>query len=421
MQQGSGIPGWVAPPRSDRKLVRASVQIAIVALVFMAGIAFERSQYVETPGLDEIASAWYLLHDEYVAPESLDPDALAYGAIQGMAEAVGDTGHTYFLTPEEAAMDDALMSGSLGWIGAYFADPDDPLRVSEIDPGDVADHVGMAVGDRVVAVDGVSTEGPDGDAILDRIVGRPGAVVVLSVERSGVEHPLEFSLRRTLYAYEDVTWAMVPSSSIGVVRLAQFSEAVGTEVATAVTAAEAAGASGLILDLRGNPGGLLDEAEAVAWAFLRPGETILIERDRNGEETKHSVPPAARRTELPLVVLVDADSASSAEVVAGALQDAHRATVVGVRTAGTGTILEDWEFEDGAVFSIGTSRWFTPSGRSAWHVGLAPDIEVRLPDGVRPMRPDDLDSVASVDEIRDTQLLQAIVLLTADQSPEPAS
>jgi carboxyl-terminal processing protease len=410
-QQPPAPPPAPASPPRERKLLRAFLTIALGIALFVGGVFYERSQYVDSPGLDYFADAWFLLHEAYVDPDGLDPTTLAHGAIKGMADAVGDTGHTYFLTPDEAAIDEGSMTGLLGGIGVEFDDPDDPFRISAVDPEMPATIVGVAVGDRVIAVDGVATDGPDGLDILDRIVGLPGEAVVLSIERAGSVEPLDFKITRKLLDFDDVSWAMVPGTSIGLVLLTQFADEVGAEMATAVRSAVDAGATRLILDLRGNPGGRLDQAVAVAGEFLSPGTTVLQERDREGTETDHVVPSDARPVDLALVVLVDRDSFSAAEVIAAVLQETGRAKVVGRPTAGTGTILDEWEFDDGAVFSIGTSRWLTPNGASVWHIGVMPDIEVALPIDVLPMWPEDIDSERSIDDWGDTQLQQAIDLL----------
>jgi hypothetical protein len=312
--------------RRRRSWGRALLRMTLVAAIFVAGMTFGRLGLVEESEpseFDRVWGAWDTLYEEYVDADRLNAKWLADGAIAGMADAVGDTGHTYFLTAAEVDADAAMMA-----------------------EGDVVD------------------------------------------------------------------WAMVPDTTIGLIQLALFSERAGVEVAMAVRAAGEAGATSLLLDLRGNPGGYLDEAVTVAGVFLAAGEPVMLERDRAGTEVVHVVPADSTPTDLPVTVLVDADTASSAEIVMGALQDAGRATVVGTVTAGTGTILTDFEWDDGSVLSIGTERWFTPNARSAWHVGLRPDVYVVQPDGAAAMTPDRLAAVGLASS-GDAQLLRAIDSLTA--------
>ncbi len=312
--------------------------VALAAALFLGGVGFERATATEasaTTGAHQgelalLGQAWDLLDREYVDAGDLDPIVLIRGAIEGMAYAVGDTGHTYLLTPDEAAAEDQALSSSAGGTGQPAVD-----------------------------------------------------------------------------------WALVPGTKTALIRLTIFSEGSAGEVRAAVDRATEAGATGLVLDLRGNPGGWEDEAVGVASVFLGAGEVVLRERGADHREVEVTVPADAAPTHLPLVVLVDADSASCAEIVAGALQDAHRATLVGTTTTGTGTLMTDFPLKDGSILSIGTSEWLTPAGRSAWHVGLAPDVNVELPPGVGPVRPDQLATLGSkrLAKSGDAQLLRALAIL----------
>ena len=335
-----------APGRLDQhgSGIRRLGVVGLAVALFLGGIGFERASITaiaapttepasgraDTEDFALIREAWDLLHREYVDAADLDPSVLAHGAIEGMADAVGDTGHTYLLTADEAADQDQALSSS-----------------------------------------------PDGS-----------------------DEPV-------------VAWAMVPRTKLALIRLTVFAEGSAGKVRGAVVEATAAGATGLILDLRGNPGGWADEAVGVASVFLRAGDVVLRDREPNGTEHEYDAQPDASATRLPLVVLVDGDSASCAEIVAGALQNNHRARLLGTTTFGTGTLITDFPLADGSVLSIGTSEWLTPAGRSAWHIGLVPDVLVELAPGVAPVRPDRLAALGSkgLARSRDAQLLRAIELL----------
>lgn len=363
-----------------------------------------------------IADSWELLHSEYVDTEHLDPSALAHGAISGMADAVGDTGHTYFLTPDEAALEAEAMSGAFGGIGVDFRVTGEPTTISSLVDGAPGQLAGLHVGDRIVEVDGQEAAGPDTEEVLDRIAGRPNTTVDLLVERPKQDGKLPFHITRAVIDRDATGWAMIPGSDLALVTLTDFPDGCTIELIKTVNEASEAGATGLVFDLRGNPGGYVQEAIGVAGVFLPAGEVALRERLADGTETVETVPSGVSPTGLPVVVLVDGDSASAAEIVAGALQDAKRATIVGTTTAGTGTILTDYTLADGSDLSVGTERWYTPLGRSAWHAGLTPDVVVEMPKGGASLTPGNLAGVNAkgLAKSKDAQLLRAIAVLEPD-------
>jgi carboxyl-terminal processing protease len=270
------------------------------------------------------------------------------------------------------------------------------------------------VGDRIRVVNGIFTNGPGQTKALDSIVGPPGTTVELTIERPGRAGPFTVSVTRAKLKTSPVDLAMVPGTSFALIDFTLFSDGGVRDLRAGIGRAVTAGATGLILDLRGNPGGSGQEAVDVAGVFLAPGTVVVQTRDASGVETSYTVSPDAITVDLPLVVLVDRDSASSAEIVVGALQDAHRATIVGTATAGTGTTVEGFDLADGSQLWIGTEEWLTPAGQSAWHTGLKPDVEVDLPVGVPPVTPDRLASLGAkgLAASGDVQLLRAIAVLS---------
>ncbi len=202
---------------------------------------------------------------------------------------------------------------------------------------------------------------------------------------------------------------MVPGTSTALLRLEQFSSGSADDVVKALKDAKAAGAERIVLDLRGNPGGYVNEAIGVASQFLQSG-LVFIERNAQGGETKHEVSPGGVATDLPLVVLVEKNTASSSEIVSGALQDAGRAKIIGETTYGTGTVLGTFKLSDGSALRVGTVEWLTPDGRRIWHEGIAPDVPVKLADGATPLSPDAVKDLTktSLKDATDAQLLKAI-------------
>ena len=242
--------------------------------------------------------------------------------------------------------------------------------------------------------------------------GPEGTEVRLSIERTGQAEPLDVVVKRAKIDRPAVSWTMVPGSTIADIRLDQFQSGSADEVKAALTAAEAAGATGAVLDLRGNPGGYVDEARDVVSQFLAHG-VVYQTRDARGVVNPNDVVEGGVALDLPIVVLVDAGTASSSEITAGALQDAGRAKVVGVKTFGTGTVLGEFPLTDGSALRIGTVEWLTPEGRRIWHEGITPDVTVELPTDVFPALPDDLAALspAKVAATTDAQLLKALELL----------
>jgi carboxyl-terminal processing protease len=211
---------------------------------------------------------------------------------------------------------------------------------------------------------------------------------------------------------------MVPGSATAVIRLEQFSHGAADAFKTALGEIREAGADRLVFDLRGNPGGFVDEAVGVASQFLSDG-IVYVQRDADGKETTYDVSPDGAALDLPLVVLIDGATASSAEIVSGALQDAERGDLIGAKTFGTGTVLGEFALSDGSALRVGTVEWLTPKGRRIWHEGIVPDVSVERPDDVRPVVPDDLRSMTAtqVVDLADPQLARALSVVASATAP----
>lgn len=366
-----------------------------------------------------ISEAWGILHDRYVGADQLDDKTLAYAAIDGLTKAVGDTGHTSFLTPQERIDRAEELSGSYVGIGVRIDAADDgrPLIVG-VFRGSPAERGGLMAGDIIVSVDGQTTDGRDLDEVTTWIRGETGSTVTLSV-RSGTDGPeRRLSLVRAEVIVQTVSWALVPGTRTALVRLEDFSQGAADDIKAALGEARAAGANRLVLDLRGNPGGYVDEAVGVASQFLAGG-IVYVERDADGNETTHPVSPDGAATDLPLVVLVDGGTASSAEIVSGALQDVGRGQLIGVKTFGTGTVLGEFPLADGSALRVGTVEWLTPKGRRIWHEGIVPDVLVERAADVRPLVPEDLRNVSAgqVSALTDPQLARALTLVATVAAP----
>lgn len=363
-----------------------------------------------------IRDAWNVLHEQYVGRADLDDRELIYGAIDGMTEAVGDTGHTDFMTPEQREERNDSLSGSYVGIGVRMDTTDEGVpKIVGVFAGSPAEAAGLDVDELIVAVDGVTTDGKTLDEVATLVRGEAGSSVELTVRApGGAERTL--TIVRADVPIDPVSWTLVPGTRTALIRLDQFSSGAMNEMVEALDAARDAGADRIVLDLRGNPGGYVNEAVGIASQFLGEG-VVYIDRDAQGNEEPHEVSPGGVATDLPLVVMVDGNTASSSEIVSGALQDADRATIVGETTYGTGTVLGEFALRDGSALRVGTVEWLTPSGRRIWHEGIAPDVAVALPDDVTPLLPDDVRSLtpAQVDAMTDAQLARALELV-ADEA-----
>lgn len=427
--------GSPAAGRGSGPSVRRLVTGLALVLMFGVGIGVGRFALPAVGGVDGstpdptdatsggayalIGDAWDILHEKYVRADELDDTALAYGAIEGMTAAVGDTGHTSFLTPQEREQRAQEASGKYVGIGVRIDAAEDgrPLIVG-VFRDSPAESAGLSPGDIIVAVEGVATLDQALDDVASRIRGEPGSTVRLTLQNGPDGPEREVTIKRAEVDVETVSWVVVPGSTSAVLRLEQFSHGAADELKAALADIRAAGADRVVFDLRGNPGGFVDEAIGVASQFLSSG-IVFVERDASGHETTHAVSPGGVATDLPLVVMVDRSTASSAEIVSGALQDAARGQLVGVTTYGTGTVLGEFPLPDGSALRVGTVEWLTPSGRRIWHEGIIPDVIVDRPADVRPLVPDDLRTMtpAQVMDLEDPQLARALELVAEAASP----
>jgi carboxyl-terminal processing protease len=413
-----------------RRAARPALLIAAFAATFGFGLGVGRTDLVPggaaaaaspapsfSPGneLALVEEAWDKIHTNYVAADELNDRDLAYAAIDGMTQAVGDTGHTEFMTPEERAARRSALQGSYVGIGAEVdTSPDGLPMIVGVFRGSPAAKGGLHAGDIVLTVDGKQTKGETLETTIGWVRGEAGTTVVLTV-KAGADGPVRtVSLVRDDVHIEPVSWTMVPGTKTAILRLEQFSTGAADRLHTAFEEITKAGAERLVFDLRGNPGGFVNEAVDVASQFVGSGN-VYIERNAKGQEKATPVKPGGLATTIPLVVLVDNGTASAAEIVSGAIQDAGRAEVVGTKTFGTGTVLGEFPLADGSALRIGTVEWLTPKGRVIWHEGIAPDVVVDRPAESSPILPDDVKSMtaAQAAKIADPQLAKALSLVAA--------
>lgn len=302
------------------------------------------------------------VREYYVDPQT--PSELYQKATEGMLEGLGDP-HTSFLTPEQYADLRVQTTGEFAGLGVHISKRDDWVTAVAVVPGSPAERAGMRVGDRMIRIGGESTEGWDEDVAVKKLRGPKGTTARIQVLRVGVDEPIDFQIERDFIQVKSVPYAYMVDDQVGYLNLTLFSETSTDEIRAAIDRLRRQGMRKLILDMRNNPGGLLDQGASVADLFLPPGKPLVETRGRNARENevfRSSTPESY--PDLTLAVLVDEYSASAAEIVAGALQDHDRALVLGATSYGKGSVQSLFPLSGGAVLKMTTARWYTPSGRS---------------------------------------------------------
>jgi len=363
----------------------------------------------DTLNTELIKQAYDIIQKNYADRDTLNNTNLTYAAISGMVDSLGDTGHSRFLTPEMLESEKRSMKGEFEGIGALVQMKDGrPVIVAPIDDSP-AQKAGIRAGDIIMSVDGKDTAGQSLSEVVDQILGPAGTKVTIAVERPETGETFTFTITRARIEVKNVTWIMLPGTKIAHIRIASFSENVGDDLKEAIKQAKADGAKGIVLDLRNNPGGLLDEAVKVVSQFLKSGN-VMQEKNAQGDIRDIPVKRGGTATDIPLVVLINEGSASAAEITAGALQDYDRAPLIGQTTFGTGTVLLNFSLDDGSGMYLATEMWLTPKGRVIWHKGIEPDIAVEInPDVILSTPESERDlTAASLMKVEDTQLLRAI-------------
>jgi carboxyl-terminal processing protease len=370
-----------------------------------------------TPGelpadFELVNEAWNQIQKHYVDREAIQARPLAYGAVSGMVDALGDTGHSVFLSPDMLKELHTQNEGQYEGIGALMEMKDGhPTVVAPFD-GSPAQKAGLRAGDIILQVDGQSVEGLTLGEVSSRIVGPAGAQVTLTIQRPSTGETMEMTIPRAKIVVHNVTWRQIPGTTIAHLRLAAFSQGVSADLERALAEIRKANMTGIILDLRNNPGGLVEEAIGVGSQLL-PGGNLMLVKDASGQTTEVPLRKSGRAVDLPVVVLVNQGTASASEIVSGAIQDAKRGQVVGETTFGTGTVLQEFPLSDGSAVMLAVEEWLTPAGRVIWHQGITPDITVPLPANIAPLLPESEAGMteAQIQASGDAQLLRALQLL----------
>ncbi len=390
-------------------LLRGGAVALILVVGFVAGLYVDQAfpEYVPYFGhrstsrvdLRAVEEAARLIQADYV-DTSIDTKKLSQGSVQGLVNGLGDPYTIYFDPDQYKKLQQSYQSRITG-IGIYLSFGAGYPVISATVPGSPAAAAGLQRGDQIVKVGNKDIKGITADEATALIQGPQGSKVTLTISRDG--QTMTFTIMRAKIVVPTVRSATV-GNHVLYIRIYQFASTTSTDFSAALKNG-LPGSVGMVLDLRSDPGGFVTAADDVITQFVTSGETFET-RGRSGVD-RHQVGSQHGAPNVPLVVLVDAHSASAAEIVAGSLQVHHRAKLVGTRTFGKGSVQEDFVLSDGSDLHLTVERWFLPNGQTIDHTGLAPDVTVTL------ANPSDAFDVAqpSLGYAKDTQLNAALTLL----------
>ena len=358
---------------------RAKIIIVTLAFLISLSVSFGAGFGLGTLSpaaggdFDTVARAWDLLVNEYVEKDGLDTGALAEAAVNGMMDYLGDP-YSAFLDPEAYHQSLASFEGLYEGIGAEVGLHNGEITIIAPFAGSPAERAGIRPGDVILAVDGRSTQDLSLVEVVAFVRGPKGSSLTLLIRHLGETEAVEIIVVREEITQVSIHFEM--RGDIALIRLSRFTEQTNEELTPVLESIQQQGAVGLILDLRGNPGGLLTAVVDVTSRFLSQGAVIIVVDNEGGRETIE-VTSQDITTDLPMVVLVDGSSASGSEVLAGALSDHGRATVAGAITFGKGSVNRLFQLNGYGIY-LTIARWLTPDGNLIEGQGVTPDVPLEL-------------------------------------------
>ncbi len=340
-------------------MVIASIALATGGWFLQRGVSREGNVYTQARLFEEVL---HRISDDYV--DSKDPSSLYKMAIDGLIHELGDP-YTAFMTPDDYNNLKVTTQGEYGGIGSEITKRDGWVTIMAPLPGSPSERAGLQAGDKIVEINGVSTRGWSQDDAVAKLRGPKGTAVEFKVARTGIDELIPFRLVREEIHVKSVRTSYLMDHDIGYVELRVFSENTTGELRTAIDDLRKQGMKGLIIDVRANPGGLLDQAITASDLFLKRGQPVSELRGRvAGMNQKFVAQTPDQYPGLPVVVLTGAQTASASEILAGSLQDHDRALVVGETTFGKGLVQTLFQLPAGHWLKMTTARWYTPVGRS---------------------------------------------------------
>lgn len=414
-------------PKVFRWVLGAIIILLVLGTGLVGGVILDRQVLTAFVPLSDIppkatsdfqliAQAWNTIQKFYVDRAEVKPLTMTYGAIGGMVDALGDTGHSRFLSPEMLKMETEFVRAKFQGIGAELQMKKGHVVIVAPLDGSPAQKADLLPGDIILRVNEENIMGLPLDQVVAKIAGPAGTSVTLTILDPKTGRTRTVTLKRAVFSLRSVTWRRLPGTFLADLRISGFSEGTTKELRQALIAIKSEKAKGIVLDLRNNPGGLLIDAVSTASQFLTKGN-VLLEKNAQGKIAQVPVQPKGLAPHIPMVVLVNGGTASAAEIVSGALQDAHRAVLVGETTFGTGTVLKEFPLSGGSALLLAVEEWLTPDGHTIWHKGITPNIVVSLPSQAIPIFPDALGGMtpAQLQASGDTQLLRAMNLLAKEE------
>ncbi|MGG0791327.1 S41 family peptidase [Peribacillus simplex] len=324
---------------------------------------------------EKLYSTYDTIKDNYY--EEIDQDKLVDGAINGMIKSLDDP-YSAYMDKKEASSFHESISSSFEGIGAEIQEQDGKIMVVSPIKGSPAEKSGVKPNDIILSVDGKSVEGLSSSEAVLKIRGEKGTKVDLSISRAGESEPIELTIKRDTIPIETV-YAEMLDDGVAKIQVTSFSEHTVQELKTALEEMSKKDMKGLVLDLRGNPGGLLDQAIEMASLFIPNGKVVLQVEYRSGKKEVYKSENDGE-LKIPVVVLIDDGSASASEIVAAAVSESADIPLIGVKSFGKGTVQTAQDFKDGSNFKYTAAKWLTPEGNWIHKKGIKPDINVKLPD-----------------------------------------
>lgn len=300
---------------------------------------------------------------------------LVIGAIKGMINSLDP--HSSYMTPEALKELQVETKGEFGGLGIHIGIKDGILTVIAPIEDTPAFKAGIKAGDKILKISGESTKNMGLTDAVSKMRGQKGTSIILTIFREGWKETKDFTIVRDIIKIKSVKSRML-QDGIGYIKITQFQESTGPDLSTSLEKLSKEGMTSLIIDLRNDPGGLLNSAVEVAEQFLPPKKLVVYIKSKSGEKTEYFTEGGKPYTDIPMVVLVNQGSASASEIVAGALKDWNRAVIIGVQTFGKGSVQSLIPLSDGSGLRLTTAKYYTPKGTSIQGVGIAPDIVVKL-------------------------------------------
>ncbi|HOY55848.1 MAG TPA: S41 family peptidase [bacterium] len=321
---------------------------------------------------------WSKIQNEYIerpVPET----KLFYGAMMGLVAALGDP-YSMFLEPQISKEFQAELQGHFEGIGAEIAVKNNQLTVVSPLPESPAEKAGLKAGDKIILIDDLTTTGLDASQAVQKIRGPKGTQVVLTIARGDALEQKKIVIIRDTIKIISASWKMEEKNNkkIAVIKLSNFNEDTDSRLVAAINEILTQNPQGIILDLRGNPGGYIDQAISVGSHWVSVGKTIVVEKFFDDKQTQHLANGQAELKNYKTVVLINKGSASASEIVAGALKDHQLATIVGEQSFGKGSVQNLEDLPDGSAVKLTIARWLTPNGTTIDKQGITPDVVVEL-------------------------------------------